>query len=308
MSKPYALAIHGGAGTLLRSQITPEKEQLILAALHEALEAGKSVLASGGKALDAVTASVVVLEDSELFNAGKGSVFTHEGTHELDASVMCGETRLAGAVSSVKHIKNPVVLSRKVMESSEHVLLTGEGAEEFARQMGMEFVSNRFFSTEFRKKQWEEALSEGRVQLDHSDKEKKFGTVGAVALDINGNLAAATSTGGMTNKRYGRVGDSPLIGCGTYASNDTCAVSCTGWGEYFIKNVAAYDVAARMRYGNQSLRQATNDLVMNQLHSQGADGGLIAIDREGNIELVFNTPGMYRGSVSDTKAPEALIF
>lgn len=308
MNKRFALAIHGGAGTLLRENITPEQEIRIHAALNQSLVVGKNILENGGTSLDAVVAAITILEDSELFNAGRGSVFTNEGKHELDASVMCGRTNGAGAVCSVRHIQNPIQLSRMVMQKSEHVLLTGEGAEEFARLQGMEFVSNDFFSTDFRKAQLAEARAAGRVQLDHADKEKKFGTVGAVALDDEGNLAAGTSTGGMTNKRFGRVGDSPLIGCGTFAANDTCAVSCTGWGEYFIKNVAAFDVVARMRYGKSDLHSACHDLVMRQLQEQGADGGLIAIDKEGNIEMVFNSPGMYRGAVSSATPAMTAIF
>jgi len=308
MNKKFALTIHGGAGTLLRENISPEQEKNIHAALRAALDAGSNVLSSCGSAMDAVVASVTVLEDSELFNAGRGAVFTNEATHELDASIMCGKTNGAGAVCSVKHIQNPIQLSRMVMERSEHVLLNGEGAEEFARLQGVSFVSNSFFSTDFRRQQLEEARLAGKVQLDHADKEKKFGTVGAVALDINGNLAAGTSTGGMTNKRFGRVGDSPLIGCGTFADNHTCAVSCTGWGEFFIKNVVAYDVAARMRYGKMSLRDACHELVMKKLAEQGADGGLIAIDKDGQVEMVFNSPGMYRGSVVMGEEPFTAIF
>lgn len=299
---PFALAVHGGAGTILRAFMTPEKEASYLDGLRRSLAAGYEVLDSGGRAIDAVQAAVNVMEDSPLFNAGKGAVFTHEGTHEQDACIMDGKTRDAGAVAAVTRIKNPVNLARLVLERSTHVLLGGEGAEAFALANGMELVSDRkYFFTEHRWEQLQKALEKERAaggeqtQLDHSDdRDNRIGTVGAVALDRDGNLAAATSTGGMTNKRYGRIGDSPIIGAGTYADNNTCAVSTTGVGEYFMRAVTAFDLAALMAYKELSLVEA-GDKVMQHLVELGGSGGLIAIDRTGRIIMPFNSKGMYRG-------------
>lgn len=294
MKNLVAIAIHGGAGTILRSVMTEEKEQAYRAALEHALKAGYTILNSGGSALDAVEAAVVSMENCPLFNAGLGAVFTHDGTHEMDASIMEGAQLNAGAVAGICGPKNPVSLARAVMEKSDHVLLAGDGAEDFARSIGMEFMDDKYFHTDHRFEQLQEALGEDRVQLDHSEG-KKFGTVGAVALDMAGNIAAATSTGGMTNKRWGRVGDSPLIGSGTYADNNSCAVSCTGHGEYFIRSVVAFRVACLMSIGNKTLNEAANYVVKDHLVKTGGEGGLIAIDRKGNISMPFNSAGMYRG-------------
>ena len=289
-----AIAIHGGAGTLVRGMMTAEKETAYRRALSEARDAGYALLRSGKSALDAVEGAVRVLEDSPLFNAGKGSVFTADGTHEMDASIMCGDTREAGAVALIRGIANPVSLARDVMQHSHHVFLAGEGAMQFARKMGYTLEDEAYFYDDLRFRQWQDIKDTDGTQLDHAPKDHKFGTVGAVALDLSGNTAAATSTGGMTNKRYGRIGDSPVIGAGTYADNATCAVSCTGSGEYFIRGVAAYDVAAIMRYTGATLEIAATRVIQDHLiHLQG-DGGLIAIDRLGNIAMPFNTEGMYR--------------
>lgn len=292
----FAIAIHGGAGTILKSAMTPEKESAYRNILEASLKGGEKILKEGGSAIDAVQESVRIMEDSPLFNAGKGSVFTHEKDHELDASIMEGKERRAGAVAGVKQIKNPILLCREILEKSEHVFLLGKGAEEFATSHGMELVDKSYFHTDFREKQLMEIIDTGKTQLDHSDKAvKKYGTVGAVALDSEGNLASATSTGGITNKRYGRVGDTAIIGSGTYAENGVCAVSGTGWGEYFIRTVAAYEIAALMKYGKLSLREACDTFVHQTIPKIGGDGGVIAIDSQGNICMPFNTEGMYRG-------------
>jgi beta-aspartyl-peptidase (threonine type) len=293
--KKFSLALHGGAGTILRSSMSTEKELLYRQALQTALEIGHAILSGGGTALDAVEMTVRSLEDCPLFNAGKGAVFTAAGTHELDASIMEGQGKQAGAVAMVKGIKNPISLARRVMEQSGHVFLAGEGAEVFARNQGFEQVDQSYFYDEFRYQQWLSVKDSDTFQLDHSpDKERKFGTVGAVALDQFGNLAAATSTGGMTNKRFGRVGDSPMIGAGTYANNQTCAVSCTGSGEYFIRGVVAYDVSCLMEYKGLSLAQACEMVIHERLLAIGGDGGLVAVDAKGEVCLAFNTEGMYR--------------
>ncbi len=295
--KNVAIAIHGGAGTLLKENMSSDMEQSYSAALDLALSSGHRVLAEGGSALTAVEEAVKQLEDSPLFNAGKGSVFTSEGTHEMDASIMEGENLLAGAVSMVRGVKNPVSLARLIMEKSGHVFLAGEGAAAFARQMNCVFEPDEYFYDELRFKQWQHVKGTDQVKLDHSAlDEKKFGTVGAVALDASGNLAAATSTGGMTNKKFGRVGDSPMIGAGNYANNSTCAVSCTGSGEFFIRGVVAYDVSCLMEYKGLSLNDAANEVIQRRLMKIGGDGGLIAVDANGNIAMPFNTDGMYRAS------------
>ncbi len=293
--KKYSLAIHGGAGTLVKGLMTPEKEEQYKAALNEALEKGYAVLENGGNALDAVEVAVTVLEDSPLFNAGRGSVFTNEGTHEMDASIMDGKTLDAGAVSLIAGIKNPISLARDVMEKTEHVFLAGEGAMRFANSLGYTLEKPEYFYDEHRYQQWQTIKDSDKFQLDHSiKKEGKFGTVGAVACDQNGDVAAATSTGGMTNKRWGRVGDSPMVGAGTYANNKTCAVSCTGSGEYFIRGVVAYDVSCLMEFKGMTLKEAANEVINNRVLKIGGDGGLIAVDSEGNVALPFNTEGMYR--------------
>ncbi|MEO8146399.1 MAG: isoaspartyl peptidase/L-asparaginase [Bacteroidia bacterium] len=293
MNKNFAIAIHGGAGTILRSQMTAEKEKVYTTALESCLQVGLRILQSGGSSLDAVEATIIELENCPFFNAGKGSVFTNDGKHEMDASIMNGANLDAGAVAMVQRIKNPITLARSVMEKTEHVFLCGEGAEKFARSINAAFVDDKYFFDQLRYDQWQQVKDTGITQLDHVD-EKKFGTVGCVAIDMHGNLAAGTSTGGMTNKRYGRVGDTPMIGAGTYANNKTCAVSCTGHGEYFIKAVVAYDVACLMEYKNLSLHDACNIVVNEKLKTIGGEGGLIAIDKNGNIELSFNSDGMYR--------------
>jgi beta-aspartyl-peptidase (threonine type) len=302
MSK-YAIAIHGGAGTILKSTMTPEKELAYNTALKDAIEAGEAILKYGGAALDAVERAIVSLENNPLFNAGKGAVFTHNGKHEMDASLMNGSDLKAGAVSGVSNIKNPVSLARAVMENSEHVFLSGAGAMEFARKVNAEFADDAYFFVQMRYEQLQQALKSDSVILDHTQTdhehgEKKFGTVGAVAMDLKGNLAAGTSTGGMTNKNYGRVGDSPIIGAGTYANNNTCAISCTGHGELFIRSVVAYDISCLMEYKGLSLKEACDVVVMDKLVKIGGEGGLIAIDKNGNIELPFNSEGMYRAKKS----------
>jgi beta-aspartyl-peptidase (threonine type) len=311
--KRFKLVIHGGAGTILKSRMTAEREAAYRAALAEALQTGHAVLKRGGSSLDAIEATIKVLEDSPLFNAGKGAVFTSEGTNELDASIMDGATLKAGAVAGVKRIKNPISLARLVMEKSPHVFMVGEGAEIFARQNGIEWIDPKYFYTEGRWKQLEEAKRKEKQQNDPAAKpdpakadrkigslttnDEKFGTVGAVALDKNGNLAAGTSTGGMTNKKFGRVGDAPIIGAGTYANNSTCAISATGHGEYFIRSVVAHDIAALMEYRGLSLKEAADLVVMKKLVTIGGEGGIIAIDKDGNHAMPFNSPGMYRGFI-----------
>ncbi|MCF8259066.1 MAG: isoaspartyl peptidase/L-asparaginase [Flavobacteriales bacterium] len=296
MIKNFSLAIHGGAGTLLRGQMTPAKEQEYTAALQHALDAGHDILSKAGSALDAVEAAVRVLEDCPLFNAGRGSVFTAEGTHQMDASIMEGRTRNAGAVSLITGIRNPISLARDVMEKSNHVFLAGDGAMHFAKTLGYTIEEPTYFHNDLRHKQWLDLRDSEAFQLDHSDKkDSKFGTVGAVACDVHGNLAAATSTGGMTNKKWGRVGDSPMIGAGTYANNVTCAISCTGSGEFFIRGVVAYDVSCLMEYRGLSLADAASEVIQNRVLQLGGDGGLIAVDAQGNIVMPFNTEGMYRG-------------
>ena len=296
-NQKIALALHGGAGTITRALMDEAKEAHYKKDLQAALDAGYAVLLHGGAALDAVELTVKVLEDSPLFNAGKGAVFTNSGTHEMDASIMDGKTLQAGAVASVNGIKNPISLARAVMEKSGHVMLAGVGAEIFAKEQGFAFLPADYFYDEFRYKQWQEAKATGAMQLDHTPlNEKKFGTVGAVACDVHGNVAAATSTGGMTNKKYGRVGDSPIIGAGNYANNSTCAVSCTGSGEYFIRGVVAYDVSCLMEYKGLSLQEACDTVVHDRLLKIGGDGGLVAADAKGNVALPFNTEGMYRAA------------
>jgi beta-aspartyl-peptidase (threonine type) len=285
--------------------MTESQEQAHRAALEQALRAGERVLASGGSAIAAVEAAVMSLEDCEHFNAGRGAVFTHDGRNEMDASIMCGATLNAGAVAMVEGVKNPVALSRLVMERSAHVFLCGPGAQDFARDMDVPLEDPEYFFSAFRYQQLEEARAQNRVQLDHSD---KFGTVGAVALDLQGNLAAATSTGGLTNKRYGRVGDSSVIGSGTYANNATCAVSCTGYGEYFLRGVVAYDVSCLMEYKGWSLQEAADHVIHQKQATMGGDGGLIAVSRNGELALPFNSAGMYRGWVRKGEEVQVAIY
>lgn len=320
MVKPV-LAIHGGAGAITRAQITPQKQRAYEDALRAVLQGGAKILAAGGTALDAVTEAVRLLEECELFNAGHGAVFTRDATHELDAAVMDGRTRACGAVASLTTVRNPVLAARAVMEHSPHVLFVGAGAEAFAREQGLECVDLSFFSTAARREQLAIAQQGGResIVLDHDaaetqhgnpplDERHKMGTVGAVALDSQGNLASATSTGGMTNKWPGRVGDTPIVGAGCYASNATCAVATTGKGEAFIRAVAAYDIAALMEYTGLSLEAAAHRVVHDKLPPLGGAGGLVAVDAQGHVTMPFNTEGMYRGSLVPGQEPEVAIY
>jgi len=307
--KNFSLAIHGGAGTILKSAMTERKEKRYQRALKNSLKAGEKILTKGGSALDAVESAVMVMEDSELFNAGKGSVFTHDGDHEMDASIMDGSDRNAGAIAGVKRVKNPIKLCKEILHHCEHVFLIGEGAEKFAELRKLVREEKDYFSTDYRFSQLEKIRDTHQTLLDHSDHElKKFGTVGAVARDQKGNLAAATSTGGITNKRFMRVGDTSIIGSGTYAENGVCAVSSTGWGEYYIRAVAAYDVAAMMKYGNKSLEEAASEVINKIIPKMGGDGGMIGVDGNGNIVMPFNTEGMYRGFIKSSGETETLIY
>lgn len=303
-----ALAVHGGAGTIARELMTPAREKAYRDALELALKRGHAVLKEGGTALDAVEAAVRALEDSPHFNAGKGSVFNADGQHEMDASLMNGSDLRAGAVAGVQNVKNPISLARRVMEKSSHVLISGMGAFEFAHKQKIELEDDQYFFDQFRYDQWKETVGTDVYTLDHSDKDKKFGTVGAVALDAHGHIAAATSTGGMTNKKWQRIGDSPIIGAGTYANDATCAVSCTGHGESFIRAVAAHDVHALMAYKGLSLQEAVRVVVHEKLPPLDGDGGLIAVDRNGDIVLDFNCTGMYRGQVGTDGVFHTAIF
>ncbi|WP_339635010.1 isoaspartyl peptidase/L-asparaginase [Bizionia echini] len=304
-----SIAIHGGAGTLVKGMMTPELELKYKQALKVALEAGYTILEIGGTAVNAVEEAVMVLENSPLFNAGKGSVFTAEETHEMDACIMDGKTLNAGAVSLISGIKNPISLAKDVMEESEHVFLAGEGAMRFAKELGYTLEDSNYFYDEFRHKQWLEIKDTDSFQLDHAKKkDSKFGTVGAVACDVNGNIAAATSTGGMTNKKWGRVGDSPMVGAGNYANNKTCAISCTGSGEFFIRGVVAYDVACLIEHKNMSLQDAAHEVINKRILEIGGDGGLIAVDAKGNIAMPFNTEGMYRGQKTSLGVNEISIY
>ena len=314
--RPFGFVIHGGAGTIERSRMTPEREKAYRDKLTEALRAGYDVLNRGGACLDAVVAAITLLEDSPLFNAGKGAVFTNAGTNELDSSIMDGRTLKAGAVAGLKRIKNPILLARLVMEQSPHVLMTGEGAEAFAVQKGVELVDPKYFYTEERWQQLQKAKDAEknpppkRSKLEREAQpfdEHKFGTVGAVCLDRAGNLGAGTSTGGTTNKRFGRVGDSPIIGAGTYANNETCAVSCTGDGEYFIRSVVAHEISTQMQYAGKSVAHAAES-ALEKVGKIGGTGGLIAIDRRGNFAMPFSTSGMYRGWIGPDAEPHVLIY
>ncbi len=304
----YGIAVHGGAGTIPQSDMTPAREQAYRLGLEDALKRGHAILKEGGSSLDAVEAAVRVLEDCPQFNAGKGSVFNADGQHEMDASIMEGHKLRAGAVAGVNNVRNPVGLARLVMDKSPHVLISGMGAFEFAHQEKVLLEDDQYFFDQFRYDQWMKTKGTDQYQLDHSDGEHKFGTVGAVALDQHGHLAGATSTGGMTNKRFQRIGDSPLIGAGTYANDSTCAISCTGHGESFIRAVAAYDVSALMEYKGLSLQEAVRVVVHDKLPLLDGDGGLIAIDRNGNIVLDFNCSGMYRGQCGSDGVVKSAIF
>ncbi|RDI28789.1 beta-aspartyl-peptidase (threonine type) [Pseudacidovorax intermedius] len=314
-----ALALHGGAGTITAASLSADDARGYHQALHDIAAAAQALLLEGGSALDAVCLAVQMLEDCPLFNAGHGAVFTHAATHELDAAVMDGRDLRAGAIAGVSRLRNPVHTARAVMEDGTHVLLAGAGAEAFAQERGLASVDPTYFSTPMRREQLERVRAAGRVVLDHDgaaaadaartplDEDRKMGTVGAVAVDRHGHLAAATSTGGMTNKRVGRIGDSPLIGAGTYADDRYAAISCTGSGEMFIRAAAAYDVCARMRYAGQSLAEAADAVVHQSLPALGGTGGLIAVDRHGNLALPFNTEGMYRAHVRGAEAPVTAI-
>lgn len=315
--KPFAIAIHGGAGTISKAKLTMEQQQAYRAKLTEAVDAGYKVLAKGGDSLAAVQASIVILENSPLFNAGLGAVYTFDGSHELDASIMDGRTMNAGAIAGVKHIKNPIELAYKVMTDSPHVMLQGAGAEEFALTQGMPLVPTQYFDTAQRYQQLLDAkqkitaaeMTQGyQASVNALDLDYKFGTVGAVALDQQGNLAAGTSTGGMTAKRYGRVGDSPVIGAGTYAENGVCAVSATGHGEYFIRYMVAGDICAKVKYQDKSIIRAADEVINQRLITAGGSGGVIAIDQRGNIATPFNTEGMYRATRSKGEPAQVMIW
>lgn len=309
----FTLAIHGGAGTILKSEMTVSLETSYRSGLNDALQAGYSILAKGGTAIDAVATAVASLEDNIHFNAGRGSVFTKEGKHEMDASIMNGADLSAGAVSAVSSVRNPVLLAAEIMRSSNHIFLCGAGAEAFARKQGLCFEADDYFFSPFRYKQLKAIQDSDDFALDHSvdpalAKEKKFGTVGAAACDMHGNIAAATSTGGMTNKQYGRIGDSPIIGAGTYANNKTCAISCTGHGEIFMQAVAAYDVSCLMEYKGLGLEAAMEIVTNDKLVRLGGEGGMIGVDAEGNAALVFNSAGMYRAVKNNSGLEQIAIY
>ncbi|CAH1002287.1 Isoaspartyl peptidase [Neolewinella maritima] len=304
----YALVIHGGAGTILKEDMTDERAAAITAAMNEAMDAGEAILKAGGSSADAVERVIWVLEDSPYFNAGRGAVFTNAGINEMDASFMTGRDQNAGAVGGLTTIKHPISAARAVLEQSEHVLLSGKGANDFATEQGLEVVDPKYFFTEARYSALQRAIAGEKVEQEQVDVDKKHGTVGCVALDRDGNLTAGTSTGGMTNKRYNRLGDSPLIGAGTYADNATCGVSCTGWGEYFIRYAVAYDVHARMAYGGATVQEAADAIINQTLVEKGGTGGLIAMDARGNIAMPFNTPGMYRGYLKSTGEREIQFY
>ena len=313
----FGIVIHGGAGTILKENMTDSLEQAYRAKLEEAIRTGHEILANGGTALEAVQRTINVMEDSPLFNAGKGAVFTNAGTNELDASIMDGESLNAGAVAGVTTVKNPINLAYEVMVNSEHVMLGGKGAEEFAKQQGLEIVDPQYFFTENRYKSLQRIRDKEKTELDHDGKtafvdpfikDSKFGTVGCAALDKNGNLAAGTSTGGMTNKRWGRIGDAPIIGAGTYANNATCAVSSTGWGEFFIRGMVAHDISALMEYKGLSLQEAAREVIQEKIPNLGGDGGIVAIDNEGNVAMEFNTAGMYRAKMNKNGELEIGIY
>lgn len=313
---PITLVVHGGAGTVLPANLSAEKEKAFKQTMAEALNAGYDLLAKGAACCEAIVEAVRIMEDSPLFNAGRGSVFTHEGTNELDAAIMRGSDLAAGAVAGVGNIKNPIEAAYKVMTQSAHVLLAGRGAEQFAAEQGIEIVNPHYFFTEERYRQLRLIVDTQQVALDHAagntnemlPPEHKFGTVGCVALDLQGNIGAGTSTGGMTNKRYGRIGDTPIIGAGTYADNSTCAVSATGHGEYFMRSLAAFDIAALIRYKGLTLDEAAREVILQKLRKMGGEGGVIALNRLGEISMVFNSPGMYRGYMKEKGKLVTSIF
>lgn len=311
----FTLVIHGGAGTILKEDMTSELEKAYMNVLQSALDAGFGVLQEGGSAINAVKAAIVLMEDNVLFNAGRGAVFTKKGVQEMDAAIMDGNDLKAGAVTGVRNVRNPILLAMEVMNNSNHVFLSGKGANDFAIKQGVKLEPDEYFYSQFRYDQWKAIRDSDNYSLDHTNhhleelmRDKKFGTVGAVACDSHGNVAAATSTGGMTNKKYGRIGDSPVIGCGTYANNKTCAVSCTGHGEIFIRAVAAYDVSCLMEYKGLNLQDAMNEVVNKKLVNIGGEGGMIGVDAQGNYAMVLNSAGMYRGVRNSKGFNEVLIY
>jgi beta-aspartyl-peptidase (threonine type) len=311
----YTLVIHGGAGTILKEDMTPNLEKADLDGLNQALDAGFAVLEEGGTAVNAVKASLVLLEDHVLFNAGRGAVFTKKGVQEMDAAIMDGKSLEAGAVAGVRNVRNPIELATEVMRNSNHVFLSGKGANDFAIKQGVKLEPDEYFFSQFRYDQWKAIRDSDTYSLDHTHhhleelmRDKKFGTVGAVACDQHGHLAAATSTGGMTNKKYGRIGDSPLIGAGTYANDATCAISCTGHGEMFIRAVASYDVSCLMEYSQLSLQEAMDRVVNNKLKQLNGEGGMIGVDGKGNHAMIFNSAGMYRAVKNSDNFSQVLIY
>lgn len=315
MADNFTIVVHGGAGTILKEDMTPELEKAYQEGLQQALDASYAVLEKGGTAVNAVKAAIVVLEDNVLFNAGRGSVFTKKGLQEMDAAIMDGSDLSAGAVAAVRNIRNPIELATEVMRNSNHVFLSGKGANDFAIKQGIKLEPDEYFFSQFRYDQWKAIRDSDNYSLDHTNhqleelmRDKKFGTVGAVACDIHGNIAGATSTGGMTNKKYGRIGDSPLIGSGTYANNKTCAISCTGHGEMFIRTVASYDVSCLMEYKGYSLQEAMEIVVHDKLMKLQGEGGMIGVDTKGNAAMVFNSAGMYRGLKNSGGRNEVLIY
>ena len=315
MKENFGIVIHGGAGTILKANMNDSLETAYIDKLKEAISVGYDILKNGGTSLEAVTQTINIMEDSPLFNAGKGAVFTHDGTNEMDASIMDGATLNAGAVAGVKHIKNPINLAQDVMQKSEHVMLYGAGAEEFAKGLNYEMMDTTYFYTQNRYESLQRVLEKEKTKNDKKVsfedpyiKNSKFGTVGCAALDKHGNLAAGTSTGGMTNKRWNRIGDAPIIGAGTYANNATCAVSSTGWGEYFIRAVVAYDISALMEYKGMTLQEAAHEVIQKKVPALGGDGGIVAIDKDGNVAMEFNTAGMYRASMNSEGELEIKIY
>lgn len=311
----YTLVIHGGAGTILKADMTPDLEKAYMDGLNQALQAGFAVLEEGGTSVNAVKAALVVLEDHVLFNAGRGAVFTKKGVQEMDAAIMDGQTLAAGAVAGVRNVRNPIELATEVMRNSNHVFLSGKGANDFAIKQGVKLEPDEYFFSQFRYDQWKAIRDSDTYSLDHTHhhleelmRDKKFGTVGAVACDQHGHLAAATSTGGMTNKKYGRIGDSPLIGAGTYANDATCAISCTGHGEMFIRAVASYDVSCLIEYSNLSLQAAMDKVVNHKLKSLHGEGGMIGVDGKGNHAMIFNSAGMYRAVRNSEGYSQVLIY
>jgi beta-aspartyl-peptidase (threonine type) len=311
----FTIAIHGGAGTILKEDMTPELEAAYFEGLQQALDISYAVLEEGGTAINAVKAALVLLEDNVLFNAGRGSVFTKKGVQEMDAAIMDGIDLSAGAVAGVRNVRNPIELATEVMRNSNHVFLSGKGANDFAIKQGVKLEPDEYFFSAFRYDQWKAIRDSDNYSLDHTNhqleelmRDKKFGTVGAVACDMHGNLAGATSTGGMTNKKYGRIGDSPMIGAGTYANNKTCAISCTGHGEMFIRSVAAYDVSCLMEYQHLSLQEAMDIVVNEKLPLMNGEGGMIGVDSEGNVAMIFNSAGMYRGARNNKGLNEVSIY